>query len=57
MSWCESCDRSTLELCSWNHCHQCCLDSHNMWDCDRFEEEWRSRQEAEEMRRDEQGGR
>jgi hypothetical protein len=52
MSWCESCDRSTLELCSLNHCRRCCLSHHQVYDCDRFEGEWRSRQEQQQMLRE-----
>jgi hypothetical protein len=44
MSFCEECDRRTLELCSRNHCRRCCLHLHEDGWCDRFDGEWKKRQ-------------
>lgn len=42
MSWCEECDRSTLELCDRNFCRNCCKHKHSAHECNRYEGEWGS---------------
>lgn len=54
MSFCEECNRATLELCTGNLCLHCCRRIHETHDCDRYDGEWWTKADREAKARDDE---